>query len=149
MDSEKDNASSTSSHSEKEEKDKYLNQQTNLGMRQASAYAPTIPQNGVIDEPPLTLNKGANASKSVAMFNSPFATKKASNNDGATNCNTNKAVKFQIDEKVTKGSQIQMKEVINAMSGLTPSSNAGENIFMPGSHSKQKEEKEENGQHSH
>lgn len=103
-------------------------------MRQASAYTPTIPQNGVIDEPPLTLKKGANASKSVAMFNSPFA-KKASNNDGATS----KAVKFQIDEKMMKGSQTQM----NATSGLAPSSNAGENTFMSGSLSKQKEEKED------
>jgi hypothetical protein len=105
-------------------------------MRQASAYTPTIPQNGVIDEPPLTLKKGVNASKSVAMFNSPFAAKKASNNDGATS----KAVKFQIDEKIMKGSQMQM----NATNGLTPSSNTGENTFMSGSLSKQKEEKEEN-----
>ena len=89
MDSEKDNASSTSSRSEREVKEKYQN----VEMRQASACTPTIPQDGVIDEPPLTLKKGANASKSVAMFNSPFATKKASNNDGATS----KAVKFQID----------------------------------------------------
>jgi len=142
MDSEKDNASSTSSHSEKGAKDKY----PNLGMRQASAYTPT-PQDGVTDELPLALKKGANASKSAAMF-SPFATKKASNNDGATTCNTNKAVKFQINdivEKMTKGSQLQT----NATSGPTPSSNAGEPILMSGSHSKQKEEKEEYKDHRH
>lgn len=85
-------------------------------MRQASTYThtttPTIPQNGVIDEPALTLKKGTNASKSVAMFNSPFATKKGSNNDTATS----KAVKFQIDEKMMKGSQMQMVNVANAIS---------------------------------
>jgi hypothetical protein len=135
MDSDKDNASSTSSHSEKEAKEKCLH----LGMRQASAYTPTIPQNGAIDEPPLALKKGANASKSVGMFNSPFATKKASGQDGATNGNTTtKAVKFQIDAKMMKGSQnIQM----NAISG-TPSSN-GEHILMPGSPSKHKDEKDD------